>query len=463
MGLLERVAAARSPAHRKSWSEPPIWDAERFRYGLYGMPSSPAYSDRELIESDFQGYVEGIYKRNGAVAALLFVRQMVFSEARFQYRRMNNGRPGDLFGTADLALLEEPWPNATTGDLLTRMIGDADLAGNAYFTVVGEGANRRIRRLRPDWVTIVSGSRSEPSLYGAALDAELLGYIYSPRTPGAGTTEGTILTPDQVAHFAPIPDPIANWRGMSWLTPVLREVSADSAATLHKLKFFENGASLQVVVSVDAAVKKPDFDRFVAAMEEQHKGADNAYRTLYLGGGADATVVGADMKQLDFKATQGAGESRLAAAAGVPSVIVGFSEGLQGSSLNAGNYASSRRRFADGTLRPLWRNAAGSLATLVSVQGGAALWYDDRDIAFLREDRKDAAEIQGAQAQTIRTLVDAGYEPASVVAAVEAEDYRLLKHTGYYSVQLQELGAGTAPNANPAPPPALPTPPAGGQ
>jgi hypothetical protein len=462
MGLLDRIAAARPARGQKDFSEPPFWDADRFRYGLYG--STSAYSEDERVETDFEAYVEQVYKRNGAVAALMFTRQMVFSEARFQFRNMRNGRPGDLFGTADLGLLEKPWPGATTGDLLTRMIADADLAGNCFLTVVGEGADRRIRRLRPDWVTIVQGSQSEPELYGAALDARLLGYIYSPQAPGSD--EGTVLMPDQVAHFAPIPDPIANWRGMSWLTPVLREVSADTAATLHKLKFFENGASLQTVVTLDASVKQDDFDRFVAHMEDQHKGVDNAYKTLYFGGGANAAVVGADLKQLDFKATQGAGETRLAAAAGVPAVIVGFSEGLAGSSLNAGNYASSRRRFADGTLRPLWRNAAGSLATLIPPPTDAELWYDDRDIAFLREDRRDAAEIQQMKAQELRNLLDAGFEPDAAIRAVQAEDLNLLtgNHSGLFSVQLQPPPDPNAPPPEPAAPPA-PTdpPPAGGQ
>ncbi|MFD6684207.1 hypothetical protein ACFWDD_32420, partial [Micromonospora parva] len=104
---------------------------------------------------------------------------------------------------------------------------------------------------------------------------------------------------------------------------------------------------------------------------------------------------------------------------------------------------------ADGTMRPLWRNAAGSLAALVDVPAGAELWYDDRDISFLQEDRKDLAEIQGIQSRTIRQLVDAGYEPDSVVQAIEAEDMTLLRHSGLYSVQLQKPGA-TDPAA-PAP------------
>jgi phage portal protein BeeE len=412
----------------------------------------PVNGDERPVPADFLVAVERVFKRNGPVAALMFVRQMVFSEARFQFRQMRGGRPGELFGNQDLALLEQPWRNGTTGDLLSRMIQDADLAGNAFFTVVGAGADERIRRLRPDWVTIVTGSRNDPDLFGDALDGDILGYIYGPRAPGSD--EGVVLMPDQVAHFAPIPDPEYQFRGMSWLTPVIREIEADQSATMHKLNFFRNGASPQIVATLDAAVKPESFERFKAAFDEGHKGVMNAYKTIFLGGGADVKVVGADLRQLDFKATQGAGESRLAAAAGVPPVIVGFSEGLQGSSLNAGNYAASRRRFADATLRPLWRQAAGALATIVPPPSGAELWYDDRDIAFLREDNEQIAQIQAQQAVTIRQYVDAGYEPKSVVAAVQANDLGLLKHTGLFSVQLQKPGEPGEPRA------ATPTPPA---
>jgi hypothetical protein len=136
----------------------------------------------------------------------------------------------------------------------------------------------------------------------------------------------------------------------------------------------------------------------------------------------------------------------------VPPVIVGLSEGLQAATYS--NYGQARRRFADGTMHPLWQNAAGSLVPIVPAppsdgRSAARLWYDARDVAFLREDRMDAANIQGRQATTIRTLVDAGYEPDAVVAAVQAEDYTLLKgrHTGLFSVQLQPPGT-TGNDAN---------------
>ncbi|MGW0599953.1 phage portal protein [Streptomyces sp. NPDC002776] len=410
---------------------------------VYYGTGRPVDGKERPLPLEFEAKVRHAYKSNGPVFALMMVRQLLFSEARFQFRQIRNGRPGELFGTGDLALLERPWPGGTTGNLLSRMIQNGDLEGNGYVTNYNPG---RLKILRPDWVTIITGSDEEPGLPSEAIDSQLVGYMYDPPTG----SEPWFLLPEQVAHFAPIPDPEFQFRGMSWVTPVIREIVGDTAATRHKLKFFENGATPQVIVSFDSSVSMDKVKRFQALMDSQHRGVDTAYRTLYLGGGADATVIGKDLQQIDFKATQGAGETRLAAAAGVPPVVVGFSEGLAGSSLNAGNYASSRRRLADGTMRPLWREAAGSLAQIINVPAGAELWYDDRDIAWLREDRRDAAEIQGLQSRTIRQLVDAGYEPDSVRVAVEAEDWSLLRHTGLYSVQLQKPGSAQgAPTTTP--------------
>ncbi|MEU8279553.1 phage portal protein [Microbispora bryophytorum] len=451
MGLLEKVAKARAATTaQKAWSEPNFWDLDALRFPFLG--ASSFNGEREEIENDFEGYVSSIYKSNGPVFALIAVRMLVFSQARFMFRRRRDGRPGDLHATSALQLLERPWTNGTTGDLLARVLQDADLAGNAYVA----NLNGRLRRLRPDWVTIAMHSESEPDLNGDALDAELLGYWYSPRR--RGVDQETFLLPNQVAHFAPIPDPTAHWRGMSWLTPVLQEISADLAATKHKLGFFENGATPSFVVRLDASVTPDMAKRFKAVMEDQHKGVKNAGKVLYLGGGADVTPLTVDMQRLDFKAVQGAGESRLASVAGVPPIIVGFSEGLSGSSLNAGNYGAAKRRFVDATMRPLWANIAGSLAPLVSVPADSELWWDDKDIAFLREDARDRADIEHTKASTIRQLVDAGYIPDSVVAAVEAEDMTLLEHSGLYSVQLQPPGVRQGDPSNQPP-----GDPAGGQ
>jgi hypothetical protein len=141
-----------------------------------------------------------------------------------------------------------------------------------------------------------------------------------------------------------------------------------------------------------------------------------------------------------MQAVQSDGETRIAAAAGVPAGIVGLSEALKGSTLNAGNYAATRRRFSDGTMRPLWRTASGALQTICVPSPGSRLWFDDRDVPFLQEDVTDAAAIKTQDAQTILTLIQAGYYPDSVKEAVATGDFSLLEHSGLVSVQLQKPG-----------------------
>jgi hypothetical protein len=736
-------------------------------------------TDREEIDAGFAGLVSGAYRSNGIVFACILARMLLFSEARFQFQQMRGGRPGDLFGTPELGILERPEPGKTTGDLLTRAIIDVDLAGNWF----GVRRPNRIKRLRPDWVTIVLGSTDrDADVTSVDIDAEVIGYIYKPGGRHS-SEEPEALERGEVAHFAPIPDPLASYRGMSWLTPIIREIQADSSATQHKGAFFSNAApqpldarvltpegwttmgSMEVgdrvigrdgqthevlgvypqgeqdiyrvtfsdgaatectanhlwevasiydrkrgitrtmplaqimaggpayrsgprkwsvplpepigfddpgplpmapyllgvmlgdgsfrngavtfstadpeivesvrelvpagvevvhqkeysyhlragsrgvkrhpmialakslglwnVIGYEKAVPEPYlrasvFDReallqglmdtdgsvsglsgtalrfdntsetlarqvvelarslggratirrtkdrpetpnrrpqwtvwisrlpdwitpvrlarkraryhvptgralrhryivaiepvgrkfaqciyvdspehlyvtddyivthntpnlvvkfpaltdpsvakeFIETFEQDHSGAFNAYRTLFLLGGANIEAVGRDFQQMDFKATQGAGETRIAAAAGMHPTIVGLSEGLQGSSLNAGNFDAAARITANKTLRPMWRNMAGSLETIVSPPPGSRLWYDDRDIPFLAEDIKVAAEVMGVEAQAIRTLSDGGFLPQSVVDAVVSGDLRRLSHSGFLSVQM---------------------------
>lgn len=398
----------------------------------------------ERVGVDFVGLARTAHGANGVVFACMLVRQLVFSSVRFRWQRLSNGKPSEMFGTPALGLLETPWLSGTTQDLLSRVIQDGDLAGNSYSVAdtplsrLGGDGGTEVVRMRPDWVEIVVEPRR---MNRGQVGWRRIGYIYTEGGVASGQDPVPLPLGD-VAHFAPIPDPLATYRGMSWLTPIVREIRADHQMNTHKQRFFENGATPNMIVKHDLGANEDKVKRFAEMMDERHSGSHNAYRTMHLYPGADATVVGSDFRQLDFKTVQGAGETRIAAAAGVPPVIVGLSEGLQGSSLNAGNYGQARRRLADGTMHPLWQNAAGSLAPLLPSPGpGTRLWYDASDVPFLREDEKDAAEIAQMQAGTIRTLIDAGYTPESAVASVEASDWRLLQHTGLFSVQLQPAGA----------------------
>jgi phage portal protein BeeE len=423
--------------------------ATMFSYNSFGftLPIQQTLVGDKVQEppSNFLGFADFLYKGNGVVFACMDVRKRVFSQARFQWRQYTGGKKGQLFGTQDLTPLEEPWTNGTTGSLLSRAISDVDLAGNFYARRVGE----YLERLRPDWVTILCATRQTEIVdKRLPLDLELAGYIYTPGGPASGE-DPVLLLPEEICHWAPTPDPCARYRGMSWLTPVLREVMGDQAMTEHQLKFFENGASPNLVVSLDPAIKLETFQKWIELFKDQHEGVDNAYKTLFLGGGAEAHVVGSTLRQADFRDTRGHGETRVAAAAGVPPIIVGLSEGLEAATYS--NYGQARRAFADITLRFLWRDFAAQIQGLLTVPPGAQLEVVDEEVSFLQEDRKDAAEIEQAQSITVKTLIDAGFEPASAVEAVTSGDFSRLTHSGLVSVQLQPPGQGSEPGAAGAP------------
>lgn len=445
--LLSRLAGrGQRDLHRYTTEDYANWVAQSMGFGSFGFQGSQyplgvnttvPGQRTEPIEANFSGLVSHGLKNNGIVWTCSAVRLEVFAQARFKFRKLTAGRAGALFGTNALAPLERPWPGGTTGQLLARIITDLDMAGNFYGALTDEG----IMRLRPDWVDIIL----EPLRIGAGqIGHRKVGYAYY--EGGARDRDVTILLPDEVCHFAPKPDPSAMYRGMTWLTPIVREVMGDSAYTRHKVSFVDNAATPNLAVTLAKEVQPELFDQFVEKMDAAHKGPQAAGKTLYLGGGADVTVVGADMRQLDFKVVQGAGETRIAAASGVGAVIAQFSEGMQGSALNSGNYNASRRRFGDITLRHLWQETCGALAPLVNVPRGAELWYDEPAIPFLQEDAKDSADIEQVKASTIANLVKEGFTADSAKAAVMAKDMTLLEHTGLVSVQLQTPGT-TAPTS----------------
>nr|MDT0660851.1 phage portal protein [Micromonospora sp. DSM 115978] len=406
--------------------------ADLFTFGGTAYPfltTTMGALDEEAIAKT----LTGIYRNNGPVFALVLARMQIFAQARLQWTRFNGGAPGDLFYTPDLDILERPWPGAQTPHLLARMEQDDSTAGNAYIRRLRRtGPPDRLVRLRPQWMYIVLGSESDADHPDEADDVELAGYYYRPPNGRA-----SIFLPEEIAHYAPIPDPDAHFLGMSWISAVLRDAMGDSLMTDHKRAFLKNAATPNMVIRFDPSVTLQAVKDFKEVFEAQHAGAFNAYKTLFLGGGADATVVGRDFQQLDFAVVQGKAESRLAAASGVPPSWVGFSEGLQGSALNAGNFSSARRRLSDGTMQHLWTAAAASLETLVNRPNGATLWFSTKGMPFMRIDAGEAAKVQHQEAQTITALVRDGYEPDSVTAAVIANDWSLLRHTGRLSVQLQ--------------------------
>jgi phage portal protein BeeE len=392
------------------------------------------FDGRETVGTAFPSYVTNGYQSNGVVFAVANQRLMLFSQAEFKWQDLATRR---LYGTPDLMPLEQPWPAGTSGDLLARMIQDVDFAGNAFVRDTGDG----LERMRPDLVDIVSVDRGDGALV-------VTGFAYWRAGRGG---DADYYPVDQVAHWAPIPDPLSPFRGMSWLTPIVREVDADAAMTDHRLSFFRNAATPNLLVRVPGKMQSEQLTNLSKQINARHGGAMNAWRTMVIDEGADVTTIGMDFEKMAFTAVQAAGEVRVALAAGVPPQVVGIQSGLDAGTF--ANYDQAFKAFGNVTMAYLWQSAMAALAKLVEAPVGARLWYDAGNIPSLQDAELARAEAQQVNASAISTLIQAGYKPDTAVGSVVAGDSSLLVggHTGLVSVQMQAPGSSPSEPAKPEP------------
>jgi hypothetical protein len=376
----------------------------------YGSP------DREAVLPQFTAWAQKAHAGNSVVFSAFLIRLMLFSEARLCWQALDDKH---LFGNTSLSLFEHPWgPDSITGDLLARMEQDAGIAGNSYtWAPPGEG---RLVRLRPDWVTIIS---ELVPVDGGGYYRRKRGYWFEPPKGVLDQGTGYFVPAAEVCHWAPVPDPVADFRGMSWLTPVMRDVAGDDGLAQYKIRYLQNSASPNLLIKYAAKLQDATVDKIRERMAARHGGVDNAFKTLVLDQGADVTVIGNSLAQMDFSNVAAAGTERILAASMVPGVLVGL-EPLRGAGKG---YLESMHKLADLWARPQWRSACGALGQLVTVPAGNRLWFDTADIAALQDAAMERGQTALVNMQAILTARQAGYTRESITVAVTSGDITKLQ------------------------------------
>ena len=400
-----------------------LWDRFTRRDGYWeGMASgasvlttSYASPDREPVIPQLAAFAQRANSSSAIVFAAIMVRMALFSEARFQFQAKDDKH---LFGNETLGKLEEPWPNGTAGDLLARMQQDRCLAGNAYvWDAPDEG---RLVRLRPDWVTIIS---ERVAVSGGGWYRRKVGYWWEQPKNITDRGDGFFVPANEVVHWAPQPDPTADFRGMSWLTPIIRDVQGDDGLSQYKINYLANSASPNLLIKYAQKLAPGTVDSVRERMHARYGGVSNAFKTLVLDQGADVTVIGNSLQQMDFTNVSTVGTERILAAANVPGVLVGL-EPLRGAGRG---YQESMQKLANLFAHPEWRSACGALSQILDVPAGNRLWYDTSDIAALQDGETERAQAALVRMQALLAARQAGYDPVSAVAAVDSGDVTQLK------------------------------------
>jgi hypothetical protein len=253
------------------------------------------------------------------------------------------------------------------------------------------------------------------------------GYWFEPPKGVTGQGPGHFMPADEVCHWAPIPDPAADFRGMSWLTPAVRDVRGDDGLSQYKIQYLQNSASPNLLIKYASKLQPATIDSLRERMTARYGGTSNAFKTLVLDQGADVTVIGNSLRQMDFSNVAQSGVERILADSMVPGVLIGL-EPLRGAGRG---YQESMQKFANMWARPQWRSACGALEQLIpGMPAGNRLWFDTSDIAALQDGNLERGQAALVNAQALLTLTQAGFERMSAVSAVESADLSQLQDSG---------------------------------
>jgi phage portal protein BeeE len=242
----------------------------------------------------------------------------------------------------------------------------------------------------------------------------------------------------------------------------MREVSGDDGLTQYKITYLRNNATPNVYIKYAQRLAEPTIDKIRERVAARYGGPDNAGKGIILDQGADITLVGNSLSQMDFSGVSAVGTERILAACGVPGVLVGL-EPLRGAGRG---FEESMRKFEHLWARPQWRSVCGALAQIADVPAGNRLWFDVSDISALQDSETARAQASLVRAQALLAHVQAGYTHESAVAAVESGDLTQLKAAPAPAAppagNVQHLLPQTSPGVTAEPlPPAMPRLPVG--
>lgn len=443
MNLLARITNQQTAERSSSgwstldpWALQPNW--------LYGSMAVRQIDQPEA----FEDFVSFVHEQDNVVSAAVVARAFVMSQVRFAWR--NTIREGDryrqLFGNQDLALLERPDPGRLTRPvMLNAAETHASYAGAAYIVRHGD----HLELLDPGLVDVVLAGVEDRYTMLTKRAGVKLGYVYwrEGRYMGANPEQYAL---EEVIHWTPEPNPLRWWTGTSWVSSLLQEVSLDKASTRYLREFFEKAATPNLIVKPHESLTAEQLDTYREVFAKEYAGVRNSFKTMWLGGGSDVTVVGSKLADLDLKSLQGGLETRIAVRSRVPAAILGVREGLSGSALNAGNYAATRRLWADSWFAPSVQSLCAAVEAAFPPPAGSEMWYDPDDVLLLQEDAQDAAQIMATHATALQALDSAGYGADAAVAAVRDGNLSALigAHDGLQSVQRLPTDSGDGGNSD---------------
>lgn len=363
--ILRRRARRAAPARKDSATGPMI---ALHRQGL------PVWTPRNYAELAREGFA-----RNAV--AYRCVRLIAESAAALPwllYER-REGRTYELDDHPLLALLAKPNPLQSGPELMEAWYGFLMISGNAYLEAVDVAAQpRELYALRPDRMSLIPGPRGWPVAYEYKAGG---GKVRFDIDRAAGR--------DPILHLR-LFHPLNDYYGFSPIEAAAAGIDIHNAAGSWNKALLDNGARPSGALIYHGAdgqanLSEEQFARLKSELGDNYQGTANAGRPLLLEGGLDWKEMSFNPKDMDFIQSKNISAREIAAAFGVPPMLLG----ITGDNTYA-NYQEANRAFYRQTVLPLAGKAARALSAWLGPRfgGDLRLWYDADQVEALSYDRE---------------------------------------------------------------------------
>ena len=301
-----------------------------------------------------------------------------------------------------LDLLRRPNPRQSGPELIEAAIGHLLLSGNAYLEVARPDGEipRELYALRPDRMRIVPDVSGVPQAYRYEVEGRSVDW---PVDPISGASD--------VLHLRDF-HPLDDWYGLSPIEAAAAAIDQHNAAAEHNAALLQNGARPSGALVFRSDPGPDGIRRVEEALLDRTQGPWQAGRPLVLGGDVDWKELGFSPKDMDFAELKAQAAREIAAAFGVPHLLVVSGEATYS------NRADARLELWEHTVIPLLDRLSSALSSWLGPMFGEnlRLAHDLDEVPALAPRRRlKWQQIQQADILTLNEKRQAlGYVPVKI-------------------------------------------------
>jgi len=327
----------------------------------------PVYPTENLEQLTQEGYV-----KNSIASACINMIATSAPEAKLKVYRVAGNEEIEVTDHWLMRLIERPNPHMSTFELWELTHIYLNTAGAAYWELVRASRNPNapvveVLPLRPDRIKVIPDRKDYIGGYQYEVNGQSITY-----------------EPWEILAF-PLPNPIDEFRPLSPLARVAREIGIDNETTDFTKAFFENGAVPGGILSTDQQLTEEESDRIELRWWQRFRGKRRG-RTAVLGKGAQYQQLSMNFQEMEFESLRAFTETRICAAFGVDPVLLPSWVGIRYGGKYS-NYQEARKHLWDETLIPALRRIETKVSMLL--EEGLIARFDVSNVQALQENEND--------------------------------------------------------------------------